>query len=164
MKQIAAVEVERCYALADLLDKVPDETFDLRSWVLWMPKDRQTRLFGLIETSPACGFAGCAMGWAAHARIFPGFYLHNGNILYNPEGRTPSACWRAVSAVMGINLHIALYLFAAIKYKTHATPTMVADRLRRFARKIEAIRARGHHGQAPAVRNLELISELELAA
>lgn len=37
---------------------------------------------------------------------------------------------------------MAEYLFMSDHYKVHATPEMVASRLRRLAAKVEAIRAR----------------------
>ena len=164
MKQIAAVELERCYALADLLDTVPDKDFDIRCWVGRRELGRKTMLFGMIETHPGCGFAGCAIGWAAHCDIFPGFYIDsNGSIVYDPEpGRVyKQKNWHAVMTVMGINQDMAEYLFYPNGYKLDATPAMVAERLRRFASKIAAIRARDRRKVAAPVlvqRKLELVA------
>src|SRR4051812_40189361 len=142
MKQIANIEIIRLKALADLLDTVEDHEFTLEHWVQDHPRDRKTTLFGLIETDPGCGFAGCAMGWAAHQGIFPDFQVrrYGQHDVYYGNLRD----WDAVNAVLGFpkKSHMSLYLFGRLSYKTYASPALVAYRVRRFVAKIEAIRAR----------------------
>lgn len=158
MKQIAAVELERCVALADLLETVPAKDFNMRGWVTQLPMPQKTMWFGLIKTSPGCGFAGCAMGWAAVEEIFPGFSARtNGCLIYEVDG-LGFQNWDAVRAVMGLNANMSHYLFAPDNYKVKATPEMVADRVRRFASKIAAIRARDRRRAVVKRPKLELVA------
>lgn len=160
MKRIAAVELERCVALADLLETVPAERFHMQGWVTQLPRGARKALFGLIEASPACGFAGCAMGWAAYEGIFPGFSATTtGGLIYEVGGRRPFENWEAARAVLGLNVNMSHYLFAADQYKVKPTPKMVADRVRRFSNKIAAIRARDRRKvAAPVQSKLELVA------
>lgn len=157
MKQIAAVELERCVALADLLETVPAKDFNMRGWVTQLPMQPQTMLYGLIKTNPGCGFAGCAMGWAAVEGIFPDFYARTSGCLIYEVDDQRFQNWDAVRAVMGLTPNMSHYLFAPNHYKTKATPAMVADRVRRFANKIAAIRARDRRRVVVEQPKLELV-------
>lgn len=55
----------RLFALARLLDKVPAKHFDMSEWFS-MDGNRAVCERGFISKlkTKACGFAGCAMGWA----------------------------------------------------------------------------------------------------
>lgn len=160
MKQIAAVELERFEALADLLDIVPAKDFYLRTWVRSLPRIQTTKLFGLIETQRACGFAGCAIGWAAHEGIIPGLELSGGTVIFKRNDQKTLDSWNAVMAAMGIQTQsFVQYLFYSDSYKTEPGPRVVAKRLRRFIGKIEAIRARDRRKiAAPVQRKLELVA------
>jgi len=164
MKQIAAIKLERFVALANLLDAVPAKDFSLRKWVQRMPRVQRTMLFGLMEIQPACGFVGCAMGWAAHEKIIPGLELYDNNLIYEENGQRALISWEAVMAAMGIvgNTKFAEYLFYSTSYKTDPPPARVAKRLRRFIRKIEAIRARDRRRalreDVTVQRKLELVA------
>ena len=136
MRQLSNVEIGRLRALAVLLDTVPAERFGLESWA--------SRTVG-----SECGFAGCAVGWAAHSGIFPGLRFDT-EIKF---GAVPSYAdmaykdrrwvwigWEAVVALFGINQHVAEFLFHLDFYYKHPlgpTPRVVARRLRRFADKVE---------------------------
>ena len=164
MKQIAAVELERFEALANLLDVVPAKDFYLRTWVQRIPTKRKMMMFGLVKIRPGCGFAGCAMGWAAHEKIIPGLELNGGGLIYQKNGQRALINWEAVMAAMGIvgNAKFAEYLFYSPNYKIEPSPAMVAKRLRRFIRKIEAIRARDRRRalreHVTVQRKLELVA------
>jgi hypothetical protein len=144
MKQIANVEIIRLKALADMLDDVQENQFDLKSWVTSVPRRARTMLLGLVETDPGCGFAGCAMGWAAYNNLFPNFFTYDKQVyLKDASGNHHQyRDWAAVMKLLGINHRMALYLFGALSYKQHATTTVVANRIRHFVGKIEALRAR----------------------
>jgi hypothetical protein len=137
MKQIANVEIIRLRAIADLLDDVQENQFDLKAWVTQRASPPITRFFGLIQTDPGCGFAGCAMGWAAHVELFPDFVFKSGKVHY--RGLTD---FHATAAVIGTNYSMAMYLFHPEHYRPNPTTTIVATRIRRFVTKIEAIRRR----------------------
>lgn len=83
------MDTGRLLALAEFLEtSVPESEFDMARWqnrAFAPPTDGipagPSSLFGLIPGSPeippnpGCGFAGCAIGWAAHSGIFPGLSL-----------------------------------------------------------------------------------------
>lgn len=142
MKQIDNVEIGRLKALTDLLDTVPIKQFDMDGWQIEAPRAPSHRFFGLIQTDPGCGFAGCAMGWAAHDAIIPGLYIEHGVLKYHHGGLILTN-FDAVEAATGLSYEMAVYLFHPKKYQVYpVTPEVVARRLRRFITKIEAIRRR----------------------
>lgn len=155
MKQIALVETARLTALAEYLDNdVPATDFNLRTWRHRRPKERKTILFGLIETDPGCGFAGCAMGWAAHSGMFPGLTFDNdGRLIYSGTRN-----WKAAMVLMGIEQNMAVFLFHPHRYKVNATPQTVAKRIRRLVLKITAIRARDQRRAAHAAPSLKVVA------
>jgi hypothetical protein len=138
MKQLDRVEIEKIRQLADFLETVPPEDFDLDGWVQRQQREPSSILFGLIQRHPGCGFAGCAMGWAAHSGIFPGLRLTHDqeDIVYG--GFTG---YDAVEALLGIEYSHASFFFSHTMYSVIAEPGHVARRLRRFADKIESRRA-----------------------
>lgn len=157
MKQIAMVETARMSILADFLDTVPANDFHIEMWALRLPRPARTILFGLIETKPACGFAGCAVGWAVHSKLFP-------QLTWGGNGRSAdyvafegSVGFEATDKFFGINN--SSYFFHGERYITAPTPADVALRLRRFVSKIEAIRARDRRRVAavPATNISELV-------
>lgn len=134
------IRFDRLLKLAGLLDKVPAHSFDLSTWV----QSGQTRPEG--DELGDCGFAGCAVGWAAHAKLFPGFRLATG-------GRSPTYRgadnWEAVNKVFGFgatdilgnetSYEDAQYLFSDESYPSRSRwyygktrPKTVADRIRKF--------------------------------
>lgn len=136
MKQIAAVNLVRLTHLADFLMTIPPEQFTLEVWVDQQEIKPKT-LFGLIQISSGCGFAGCAIGWATYKNMFPGFELKSGTPYYKGK-----YSFEAIEAVFSINENNAYYFFHPDKYQISATPQMVAERIYRFCKKIETIRMR----------------------
>lgn len=135
MKQLSKVEIGKMRQLADFLETVPVKDFDLSVWVQELEQPPTTYLFGLIQTDPGCGFAGCAMGWAAHSELFDGLHLEGWLIKY--KGYTDL---EATMKVFGITKRAVDYLFTTWFYKTkfETEPGHVADRLNRFADIVEA--------------------------
>lgn len=134
MRQLSNVEIGRLRALADLLDTVPAERFDLESWA--------------VQLNEGCEFAGCAVGWAAHSGIFPGLRFDTGIdcgahascvvVDYKDRGGVWLG-WEAVEALFGISRQASEFLFS-LNFYDHPfgpTPMVVARRLRRFADKVE---------------------------
>lgn len=129
MKQLSNVEIGRLRALADLLDTVPAERFDLGGWG-WV----------VHPAGSECGFAGCAVGWAARSRIFPGLRFNGMDIIYEEDEKDIWEGWVAVEVLFGLTFWSAGFLFDKSHYLDHypeITPRVVARRLRRFADKVE---------------------------
>lgn len=135
MKQLSKVEIEKMRQLAGFLEALEPSQFDLNNWVVQEYAPPTKILFGLIETDPGCGFAGCAIGWAAYSKMFPGLRLSDNSPVYKGEEN-----WNAVMELFNIEYHTALCLFDNGHYKGKGvvSPGRVARRLRRFADKTEA--------------------------
>ena len=157
MKMLDKVELGKLTKLANFLDTVPEENFDLSWWGHETPAKMFLGLFKIEE----CGFAGCAMGWAAHAKLFDGFTMDTCSVHY--EG---AQAFKAVSLLFGFTQNnnkftMAEYLFADGSYgygkvlrrypdigweeeiePIPATPAMVAARIRKLVKKIEGRIAR----------------------
>ena len=147
MKQLDRVEIGKMRQLADFLETVPPNDFDLRVWEKRAARSRRVALFGLIERDPGCGFAGCAVGWAAYSGLFPGLTMSMNTKDYKVAAREPvyrgQTNWAAVMRLLGLSKNFTHFLFSGDFYKTRATPGMVADRLRAAADRIESLRTRG---------------------
>lgn len=146
MKQLNQVEIGRMRKLADFLETVPPEDFDLDGWVQQLPQGPKSIFFGLIHRHSGCGFAGCAMGWAAHSQIFSGLRLTRDGDDIAYRGFTG---YDAVYALFGIGENQGFFLFSDRRYADDAEPGHVARRLRIFADKVERRLART---QAPGLR------------
>lgn len=133
MQQLSRVEIEKMTQLADFLETVPPEDFDLTIW-------RTREFIAPIRVWPitfraGCGFAGCAMGWAAHEGLFPGLRItKNGDLVY--RGATD---FDAVSKLFGIKWGTGWFLFGRGSYHGRIDPDRVAKRIRRF---VEIVRRR----------------------
>lgn len=132
MKQLRAVEIDKMRQLADFLETVPPEDFDLEMWRTRAPRDAIK--IGPITLLKSCGFAGCAMGWAAYRRLFEGLYVNrHDHIVY--KGATE---FKAAAKLFGITMRTAYFLFHEQSYDLdHADPHDVAQRVRRFASIVE---------------------------
>lgn len=138
MDQLANVNVARLYQLADFLETVPPEDFDLSAWQDHAP--REALAIGPITFRRACGFAGCAMGWAAHSGLFEGLRINrDNNLVYKGASDIDAA-----AKVFGITVSVAEFIFYPLSYVGYdpIDPDDVARRVRKLAAKVEARVAR----------------------
>lgn len=146
---LETVETGKLLQLADFLETVPPEDFTLDCWQERAQKD-PTFWLGIFPRDPGCGFAGCAMGWAAHSGLFPEFRLaavpstlERGHKTLAPVYRGLVA-WDAVEALFGISPWIANHLFMDSSYGNYngaASPGIVGRRVRRLVFLVEHFRA-----------------------
>lgn len=151
MKMLSAVEVGKMRTLADFLETVPPEDFDLGFW-----EERQAvaRIaIGPIVFREGCGFAGCAMGWASHQKLFDGLKVKDDLLTYRG-----ASDFKAAARLFGVTKNVAYFLFHESFYEGWAEPADVADRLRRFAAKVESRLARS------VPRSLRLVGHEAMAA
>jgi hypothetical protein len=145
MTKLSEVRIDRLTKLADYLDTVPPEQFNIG---VWQDKDYKE-----------CGFAGCAVGWAINAKLFDGFEF--GRSLFH-RSTVPTyerrSDWEAVARLFKLRPPsrrgapadgLAIWLFHHKSYlrgykhllvseiKT-ITPAMVAARIRKLVQKIES--------------------------
>lgn len=136
MKMLAAVELQKMRDLSDFLETVPPEDFNLAHW-----RERSAVApisLGPITLRRGCGFAGCAMGWAAEAGLFPRLRISKGgDICY--RGATG---FEAAAKLLGVTPNQSWYFFSEHAYAWHADPADVADRMRRFVEIVERRLAR----------------------
>lgn len=138
MDLLLEVNTERLLKLADFLETVPPEDFSLTDWRTRMPVDA-IRL-GPIVFKQGCGFAGCAMGWAAHSGIFPGLRMaYDGDMIYRGASGMSAVC-----KLLGVTESIGEFLFWESKYADYEPidPDDVAKRIRRLVKKVESRLAR----------------------
>lgn len=125
---------DRLLKLAKFLETVPDTAFDLSRWQKRAPSKSEGKRPG------DCGFAGCAVGWAAHQRMFRGLKLEDdgyGEIAPMYDGLEH---WLAVGKLFEISNggyassnRQAEHLFMGSEYPDgKATPKQVAKRIRAF--------------------------------
>lgn len=122
---------KRLLKLAAFLETVPARKFYLHVWVKSMPKQAEG------ETEGSCGFAGCAMGWAVHAKLFRGLSfgesVEGDDDVNSPPMYNGEAGLSASSSLFGIANSESFYLFIDESYPNHkATPKQVAKRIRAF--------------------------------
>jgi len=138
MDMLLNVNTANLLKLADFLETVPPEDFSLTEWQTNAPKDA-IRL-GPIVFRAGCGFAGCAVGWAAYSNIFDGLRLNReaGPVYRGARGIS------AVENLFGITTRMSEYLFWEVSYPNHdpIDPADVSARIRKLVRKIEARIAR----------------------
>lgn len=164
MKQINAIEVDKMLQLADFLETVPVEGFNLFQWTAREERPRTTSFFGLIERDPGCGYAGCAMGWAAHSGLFEGLKLvtvpseirraHGGIPVHNITYKG-YLDMDAAAKLFGITARTAYFFFHPQRYETKngTVPGQVSERLRAFVDKVDAIKARTNRPGLRLVQN-----------
>lgn len=121
------MRADRLLKLADLLETVPRKAFDLG---LWETK-RATKPEG--KKQGECGFAGCAIGWATHAKLFRGLSFRRYTWCETPHlAYRDSTNWEAVQKLFSIGATQAYHLFEEDSYEGAATPKQVAFRIRKF--------------------------------
>ena len=132
---------DRLLKLADFLETVPEAAFNIQFW----QKRAATKPEG--ERPGDCGFAGCAVGWAAHANLFPGFVMQ-----HREETHDAWPVFGEASSFDAVNdlfeftneeadagrtskVLAKYYLFSNGYYDTPPTPAIVAARIREFVAK-----------------------------
>lgn len=160
---LETVETGKLLQLADFLETVPPEDFTLEYWQERAQKD-PTFWLGVFPRDPGCGFAGCAMGWAAHSGLFPEFRLASVASGPNKRRRIMSPTYKglvgldAVDALLGLSGWLTEHLFMESSYKRcggAASPGAVARRARRLAFLVEhfrTVKARRTRYPAPLIR------------
>jgi hypothetical protein len=108
----------RLLKMADFVLTIPKKEFDMEH-------------FG-HETD--CGFIGCALGHAAHRRIFRGLRFENGNIVYSPtpHGRKTRGGFDAARKLFNIRFDNTMGLFFNHDLFRTDTRAQVARRIRKF--------------------------------
>jgi hypothetical protein len=111
---------------AYLARKMESSSFDMGFWSSREQRIRQGQ----------CGFAGCAMGWVAHRKMFRGFKLG----MVGGIGPIPlyygAENYQAVAKLFGITGDDAHALFGV--YGDDPTPKGVAKHIRAFIRRKKA--------------------------
>lgn len=103
-------------AIADLLEKLPDDRVDMLMW------EEKKAMAEFNPETLECGFAGCAIGWAITAGIIPGLKWMGTHPVdrapyYHPDPEEfAEQSWMAVEAALGLNENQAMYLFNADYY------------------------------------------------
>jgi len=131
MDQLLRVDTRKMRDLADFLETVPPEDFSLADWQSQTP--RREISIGPIVLRTGCGFAGCAMGWAAYSGKFEGLRISRETIRYRGLSGM-----RAAAKFLNVTETVAEFFFDESWYGGVAEPADVATRLRRFAEKVEA--------------------------
>lgn len=117
--------------LANFLDKVPEDRFNIHEWIVEQAESDFNEKFD-------CGFAGCAIGWAVHAKVVPGLEWCNGEPSYRYEFGWVVG-WSAVRLAFDIDDLIASKLFTGTTYEGICTPADVAKRIRQFVETGELV-------------------------
>lgn len=142
------VHTDRLLKLAAFLETVPRKAFDIGPW----EARPATKPEGDVPGD--CGFAGCAVGWAAHAKLFRGFTIKHHEPSYTLEKGRVSG-WRAVREVFkldgaapisnptpgGLPLDPGVWLFTSRYYgefRYSPTPKQVAKRIRKYVKDLLA--------------------------
>lgn len=115
-----AINAKRLLRLADYLETVPRDHFDMGTW----------------GGKSSCGFSGCAMGWAVHGRLFRGLKSAS----YLGRRACPSfngaTGFEAAAELFDITIDQAEEKLFGPHIK--GTPKQVAKRIRKFVRDNQA--------------------------
>lgn len=135
------VHARRLQTLADLLRVIPEDNFNLNSWINpCSPNyDRVDLDFARKEPDQlyACGTVACAVGWAASIKEFrrAGFKINRGSPYFQGKKDRPFyKGWSAAEAFFGLSGNKAEYLFMDIKY-----PTKTATKPQDVCKRIESL-------------------------
>jgi hypothetical protein len=128
------MRADRLLKLADFLETVPPQAFDIKDWLTRKPSGPEGNVPG------ECGFAGCAVGWAAHQKMFDGFGFRplrdgteSGEVQYTDEAGVTSISWEAVRNLFEVDRALADCLFDGSSYREcdyRPAPITVAKRIR----------------------------------
>lgn len=116
----------RLLKLADFLATVPRRALVMYTWTArpaFQPEG---------DAPGECGFAGCALGWAGHAKLFRDLKMDSRGIPFVEVGRRKASGFDAAMIVFGIDYGIASSLFGTACYNlaSNPTPARVARRIR----------------------------------
>lgn len=119
------IRTDRLLKLAAFLETVPRRAFDITDWQTKEVTKPEGKRLG------ECGFAGCAIGWAAHAKLFRGLTIKHGYPKYGESGSAGDA----VERLFEIGQPDVFLMFTSTGYPTlYPTPKQVATRIRKFVR------------------------------
>lgn len=151
MKMLHKVEIAKFNKFADFLDRIPPNKFEMHKWGEY--KFDGFKL-GNLTLIPECGFAGCAVGWAIHAKLFEGLTWDE---LLSPTCHYPlyddMHNFHALVALFGLgnpsyDEDHARFFFDPYYYRKgeirdgSPSPKQVAARMRTYVKKIEGRIAR----------------------
>jgi hypothetical protein len=117
------MHTERLLKLADFLDTLDENRFNLRGWV---SEDFEPN---------KCGTVACACGWAGVIFADEGFTLNNSEGVYEPH-YLGMVGWDAVQCFFGIDFLHAVEMFDVSSYILSANrPKNVANRIREVVKE-----------------------------
>ena len=120
---MAKINAKRLLKLADYLETVPRERFDMGDWDTTYPDERKF-----------CGFSGCAIGWAIEGNLFEGLAFDENDEIRQPKYKGLFG-FPAVAKVFDMPGDVAREeLFGA---HIESDPHQVAARIRKFVRNNE---------------------------
>lgn len=135
---------KRLLKLADFLETVPRRAFNIDSWQSGTPDKPEG------DRPGECGFAGCAVGWAVHQKMFRGLHFGDTNkrvpessvfpgdaqnsydIYFSEKGAAQKEGYDAAAHVFGLDGYDTRFLFSPNEYSDNPTPKQVAKRIRKF--------------------------------
>lgn len=141
------MRTDRLLKLADFLETVPRRAFRMDYWV----QRKASKPEG--DEPGECGFAGCAMGWAAHQKMFKGLRedpIRENTITYKLPNGEQFDDFYAAAKVFDISSVESDGLFNPRRYNdlkivrrdyygdALPTPKQVAKRIRAFVKNAEA--------------------------
>lgn len=138
-KKMAKIRTDRLLKLADFLETVPPGSFDIEGWLTKEPTKPEGKKQG------ECGFAGCAVGWAVHSKLFRGLHFvrktrWNGTVWFDVAYAAHES-FDAASELFALwdmespeneCATAAEYLFGPEEYEDKPSPKQVAKRIRSF--------------------------------
>lgn len=123
---------KRLLKLADFLETIPKRVFDMSLWEAAPATKPEGKKPG------KCGFAGCALGWAAHVKLFRGLRMFDEELYYQAKGnRMEDVAWgfHAAEELFEITNAQATFLFDEDSYdyaELPIPPKRVAKRIRKL--------------------------------
>jgi hypothetical protein len=120
----------RLLKLADFLETVPRKSFDMGDFGRFgSAGENEPRKFsGKFD----CGFAGCAIGWAAQGRLFPGLRYSNDGDTFTFQGDDADG-FQIAERLFDIGAGGSMHLFSRAAYTAkNPRPQTVAKRIRKF--------------------------------